>query len=203
MKYYDRFINWIENGDILLPVILVAVVHYAAGLAQYDFWLVAAAIGILVDISHYRAVKLYYAGKSGWWATILTVWSFFMHVFYYYNEGAEWWAIPFGATIPLIIFCLGWITKTQKLDEKIARTVSKDQSKENNSLRRNEIPMGIPSDVSGIPIVSDIPRILPSETDNKIKRDPKILKTIMDRFSVSRSTAYRKWDYYLNQLGDN
>jgi len=194
-QYYHEFINWIENGDILLPVILIAVVHYATALAKFDYWFVAASIGMLVDISHYRVVKLYYAGKSAFWAIVLTIWSFFMHLFYYWESGAEWWSIPFATTIPLVIFCLGWITKTLRLDEKMSRIVSRE-----SQAARTRIETEIPTETKN---ETEIPNISQGETRNLKSYKQEKMRQIMERFGVSRSTAYRNYDKYLREMAES
>ena len=57
--------HWVEQGDLILPIIIISVAHYAAVLERKDFWFIAFAIGVLVDLAGYRLVKA--AIKySGW-----------------------------------------------------------------------------------------------------------------------------------------
>lgn len=229
MKIYHKFLDYIENGDILLPVILIAVVHYAYALSYYDFFPVAAAIGFLVDIGHYRTVKLYFEGKNPFWAIVLTIWSFFMHWYYYHKAGAEIWAVAFAATIPLVIFALGWITKTQKLDEKLRREVRKEDGeiRENpmrrfenlmrqtenfdenlmrqseNLMRQSENPMRRSENLIG---QNGNLKNLNENLEEKTRRNPnkqKEIAEIMKKYGVSRSTAYRYYNDFLKESEEN
>jgi hypothetical protein len=124
MHLIKRLTNWIENGDLIPALILVSVPHYATVLSHYDFALVAAAIGLLVDISHYRTIKLYMNSKGAAWMIVLTAFSVGFHIAFYSLAGAGIWSLVLGATPPAVIFSLAFISRAERLGVKSARQVA-------------------------------------------------------------------------------
>lgn len=122
-KVFRKFTLWFETGDLIPLLILVSVPHYAFVLAKYDFWLVAAVLGLLVDIGHYRTIKSALRDKGWTWMVILTILSFAFHCGFYALVGSGAWAVPLGAAVPTVIFALAWISKTERIGEKLTRQV--------------------------------------------------------------------------------
>lgn len=61
MKLIWNWIVWLfEKADIIPPVIAVSVWHYAGALSGKDPLPVAIVLGLLIDIGHYRSVKVYF-----------------------------------------------------------------------------------------------------------------------------------------------
>jgi len=62
MKHLQNFWNWIlhwlEKGDLLPLLVIVSAVHYVSVLREQDAWPVAIAIGLLVDVGHFRSVLI-------------------------------------------------------------------------------------------------------------------------------------------------
>lgn len=124
-KLWRGLVNWFENGDLLPLIIIVSVPHYGHVLANYDFWPVAAVIGALVDLGHYRTIKAFLAGKGGAWMVVMTVFSLGFHWSFYVTGGAGLWAgLFFAAAVPVVIFALSFIAKSERLAEKAARGVA-------------------------------------------------------------------------------
>ena len=124
-KLWRGLVNWFENGDLLPLIIIVSVPHYGHVLASYDYWPVAAVIGALVDLGHYRTIKAFLAGKGGAWMVVMTVFSLGFHWSFYVTGGAGLWAgLFFAAAVPVVIFALSFIAKSERLSEKAARGVA-------------------------------------------------------------------------------
>ena len=130
---WKALVEWFEYGDLLPLLIVVSAVHYTAILVNYDVWAVANAIGLLVDLGHYRWVRAAarYNGDNQrqaalrWlFALIMTVVSLAYHQRFY----QDWWlSIP----LPLLIASLAWLAKVdatvgkRKQPAKIATPVRK------------------------------------------------------------------------------
>ena len=104
-------VNWFECADLVPLLILVSAVHYASVLATKDPLPVAVAIGLLVDLGHYRTIRaaVRYAGSSkaqtaARWAIAagMTALSLSYHQRYY----QDWWL---SAPLPLLIAALAWL----------------------------------------------------------------------------------------------
>jgi hypothetical protein len=127
-KFWNFVVTWFESGDLVPLLVLVSAVHYAAVLASKDFWLVAVAIGLLVDLGHYRTVRaaVRYSGSDGWqrvarWAIAIamTALSLNYHERYY----QDWWL---SAPLPLLIAALAWL---QQIERKPVSKAEREQSK--------------------------------------------------------------------------
>jgi hypothetical protein len=114
-RLWRAAVNWFEAGDLVPLLVLVSAVHYAAVLASKDFWAVAVAIGLLVDLGHYRVVRVAvrYQGDNGWqrlarWAIAIgmTAVSLNYHQRYY----LDWWL---SAPLPLLIAALAWLQQVE------------------------------------------------------------------------------------------
>ena len=125
MKHFMRSImNWLENGDFLLAIILVSVAHYTLVLKDYDWWPIAAFLGFSIDLSNYRAIKLYLKDK-GWALMVVTsVVSLAFHIAFYVVGHAGAWSILLGSSVPIAIFCMAYIAKVERLDAKAARAAT-------------------------------------------------------------------------------
>lgn len=121
MNIFQRFVNWIENGDMVPLVIAVSVPHYAHVLAQFEFMPVAAVIGFLVDVGHYRTIKLYLNTGAAGWMIVLTLFSAGFHMAFYAIGGAGLFSFLLGAAPVAVIFALAYITRKEKLDTKLGR----------------------------------------------------------------------------------
>jgi hypothetical protein len=127
---WPAIVHWFEYGDLVPLLVLVSAVHYAVVLSGKDEWYVAVAIGLLVDLGHFRTVRAavrYPATKKRgkrtgfalfrWlsrykaqavvrWliAAGMTVISLAYHQQYYGN----WW---FSIPLPLLIASLAWLQR--------------------------------------------------------------------------------------------
>ena len=108
---WQSAVNWFEHGDLIPLMVLVSAVHYASVLRGHDGVLAAVAIGLLVDLGHYRTVRyaVRYTGVRRWeiavrWgiAFVMTAVSFVYH-FRYYND----WLL--AAPLPFLIAVLAWL----------------------------------------------------------------------------------------------
>lgn len=124
-RVWQSIVNWFERGDLIPLLVLVSAVHYANILSEYDWWGVAVAIGLLVDLGHYRVIRaaVRYTGSNGWeslarWliAAVMTAVSLSYHQRFY----NDWWlSIP----LPLLIAALAWLQRVDraKPSESVAK----------------------------------------------------------------------------------
>lgn len=124
---WRSMLAWFEAGDLVPLMVMVSAVHYAVVLGRKDHPVVSIAIGVLVDLGHYRAVRAavrYTAPKArrlrkgSWlvrlaagiraqvvvrWAAVcvMTAVSLTYHQRYY----EDWWL---SAPLPLLIAFLAW-----------------------------------------------------------------------------------------------
>lgn len=119
-----KFVNWMENGDLIPAIIAVSIPHYASVLSKYDFWAVAAVLGFLVDVGHYRTIKTYLRGNGAVWMIVLTVFSTGFHIAFYALGGAGLAAAVIGCAVPAVIFALAFISRKERLDSKVAKSAS-------------------------------------------------------------------------------
>lgn len=165
MRLWTKLVNWFENGDLMPPIILVSVPHYAHVLSGYDWWPVAAVVGFLVDISHYRTIKSYLKDHGKFWMIILTVMSFGFHFGFYFMGGAGLASIFFAAAVPIVIFALSFISKNERLGEKARKEAEKWEIK---AEPKAEVPV-----VSGeVPAISAPKRRFVSLTTEERKQLP-------------------------------
>lgn len=117
---WRKVLNWIETGDLILPVVAVSAAHYAVVLAGKDLWFIAFVIGVLVDLGHYRIIKA--AIRYGGWfyvaALVMTALAFGFHLAFY--GGGDWRDLMAAAAMPICIMFLAglsvkerWATRTK------------------------------------------------------------------------------------------
>lgn len=133
----NRFLHWMERGDLVPLLVIVSAFHYADILANHDQKLVAIALGLMVDLGHYRSVMIAVRYTGNKWfeiilrwgvAAILTAISLSYHLNFYDGN------FSFSLPIPLLIASLayferkdGWRNRTGandggvKLDDAIAK----------------------------------------------------------------------------------
>ena len=119
------FVNWFESGELAPFIILISVPHYAGVLARFDWWPVAAVLGFLLDLSHYRTIKAFQNGLGATWMIVLTAFSFGFHFAFYWLGGAGWASVFFGASVPVVIFALSFLSYAEKWGLK-ARKAAQD-----------------------------------------------------------------------------
>ena len=124
--------NFFEQGDLVPFAVVISIYHYAVALMRFDeYWLVAIAQGLLVDMLHFRTVRQ--AVKVKTWPSMLvaaltTGLSFGVHlIFYAYHEGT--WTITATAvflalTLPLAIPVLAWLHEATKDSKAVAAVKS-------------------------------------------------------------------------------
>lgn len=125
-KLTAAFINWFENGELTPFVILISIPHYAFVLSRFDWWPVAAVLGFLLDMGHYRTIRAYLRGKGAFWMVVLTVFSYGFHAAFYFESGAGWSTIFLGAAVPVVIFALANLGYSEKWSEKARKAASEE-----------------------------------------------------------------------------
>ena len=129
-KLWQSIVNWFEHGDLVPLLVLVSAIHYIDVLGNKDKWFVAVAIGLLVDLGHYRWVRAAarYTGSFRWggftrwvFALAMTCVSLVYHERFYTDL---WFSIP----LPFLIASLAWLSKVDANVGK--RTVSELSAKQ-------------------------------------------------------------------------
>ena len=115
-KIWTVITDWFEHGDLVPLLIVVSAWHYMSILQGKDPAIVALAIGLLVDLGHYRTIRAAFRYNGAAWgeriarwmfALVMTVISLAYHQ-RYYND----WL--FSAPIPLLIAGLAWLQRVDK-----------------------------------------------------------------------------------------
>lgn len=153
-KLWRSAVTWFETGDLVPLLVIISAVHYASVLANKDAWPVAIAIGLLVDLGHYRVVRVAvrYQGDSGWqrvarWAIAVSMTAVSLNYHQRYYE--DWWL---SAPLPLLIAALAWLQQVEprKVDKPQMRIIAPDATH----------PAALPT--------HDAPARLPDATHEKI-----------------------------------
>ena len=137
-RLWSWLVDWFEYGDLVPLLVVVSAVHYAAVLADKDLWPVAIAIGVLVDIGHFRTVLAAFRynvpgqrrKRGGWlhrlasrvngqlaarWMIALTMTA--ISLAYHQRYYDDWWL---SAPIPFLIAALAWLQQVDKRTGKNA-----------------------------------------------------------------------------------
>lgn len=183
---FKRFVNWMENGDLIPVVIGISVPHYAVVLAKYDFWAVAAVLGFLVDVGHYRTIKTYLRGNGPAWMIVLTVFSTGFHIAFYALGGAGLWAAVIGCAVPAVIFALAFISRKEKLDSKVARSASVPMARQESAASTPIAKRGTYSEFVGAQLARN-------------GNGPMSVNEVMAQFAVPKRTAYNWLAKYREQ----
>ncbi len=108
-------VAWFETGDLVPLLVLVSAVHYAAVLAGKDYWMVAVAIGLLVDLGHYRTIRAAVKYRNGTlrqsalrWAIAVSMTAVSLN--YHQRYYSDWWL---SAPLPLLIAALAWLQQVE------------------------------------------------------------------------------------------
>jgi hypothetical protein len=141
-RLWSYLVNWFERADLVPLLVIVSAVHYAAVLNGKDIWPVAVAIGLLVDLGHYRTVRAAVRYSGSFWHAVarwliaagMTALSLNYHQRFY----EDWWlSVP----LPLLIAALAWL---QQVDSRAgprkpaeASQVEPDQSQQPSQPERN------------------------------------------------------------------
>lgn len=111
---WRKALNWIETGDLILPVVAVSAAHYAAVLNGKDLWFIAFIVGVLVDLGHYRIIKA--AIRYGGWfygaALVMTALAFGFHLAFY--GGGDWRDLMAAAAMPICIMFLAGLSVKER-----------------------------------------------------------------------------------------
>lgn len=201
---FRRFVNWMENGDLIPIVIAVSVPHYAHVLAQFDFWPVAAVIGFLVDVGHYRTIKLYLRDQGWVWMVVLTLFSSGFHISFYALGGAGLAAMLLGLAPTAVIFALAYITKKERIDVKMNVQQGVQKARAVRSADVQQLPAGT-SNTTGLNVQLDAMKAgreakKAAKVDTMLdifRADPHAeFSAVAKQLNMSRTTVYT----YLDEL---
>lgn len=117
--------NWLETGDLVLLIVLVSAVHFAAVLAKYDYTPVAIALGLLVDLGIWRTVRsaVRYQGANKFERVArFTLAIAMIGISYAYHE-RYYGDVLLAAPVPFLIAALSWLDsrKPVKAERKEAQ----------------------------------------------------------------------------------
>lgn len=131
MNIIKRIIEWFETGDLVPLIVIVSAVHYSDILSKHDILPVAIAIGLMVDLGHFRSVRaaVRYSGKNQKEYVVRWLVALFMtsvSVVYQQRFYNDWWlSLP----LPLLIVSLSWLQYTDRLLMKQNQSQSKANPK--------------------------------------------------------------------------
>ena len=171
-------VQWFEFGDLLPLLIIVSSAHYISILSNHDNWFVAVAIGILVDLGHYRWVRAAarYSGSDKRQAAIRWLFAISMTVVslaYHQRFYQDWWlSIP----LPLLIASLAWLSK---VDERVGKRMSPVVNVVTETAK--ELPKPEPQKN----------KIVKAGTNGKLDYANMTIDEIVKATGKSRRTAYR------------
>ena len=189
-RIVSMFVNWFESGELAPLIILVSVPHYAQVLARYDFGPVAAVLGFLLDLSHYRTIKAYQNGRGALWMVVLTVFSFGFHFAFYWLGGGGWWSLFLGAAVPVVIFALSYLSFTERWGQKARK------SAESLTVSRPEqetLPGNLPEVAGMLDKPAEMPKSWRHLTETERQEAAELTTAeIIARWHVSERTA-RNW----------
>lgn len=122
---WHSLVDWFEFSDLVPLLVLVSAVHYAAVLAGKDYWLVAVAIGLLVDLGHYRTIRaaVRYGGddrRQRWARWLIAAGMTALSLNYHQRYYQDYWL---SAPLPLLIAALAWL---QQIDKRPAPKPAQD-----------------------------------------------------------------------------
>lgn len=117
LSFWNGLVNWFERGDLVPLIVIVSALHYSQILKAHDHVIVATAIGMMVDLGHYRTVRsaVRYSGSSIRTRNIRWLMTFFftaVSIVYQQRFYNDWW---FSLPLPLLIVALAWLQQTDKI----------------------------------------------------------------------------------------
>lgn len=103
---FKKMIDWFEDGDLVPLAVVISVAHYGPVLmAHGEFWVVAWAVGVMIDLLHFRSVRYAFSSRvwlAGLVAAATTVMAMGYHLRFYDGD----WLL--AAPIPVGIAILAW-----------------------------------------------------------------------------------------------
>lgn len=115
-KKWEALSDFLEEVNVIPVILLSTIYHYFEALGRHgDPLPVAAAIAIVVDLSHYRSVReAVNSGRKSWGAAAVftTLISFLLQYAFYNGEGGlstfSFEAIVYAAVAPGLILLVAW-----------------------------------------------------------------------------------------------
>lgn len=139
---WNRIAHFFESGDLVPFAVVVSAWHFVFALIAYsgEFWLIAVAMGIFVDMLHFRTVR--YAVRDRNRAAILialvtTVGSYLFHLLFYMNgEAFQPVYLLLATPLPVGIPILAWQQQQAKTEQEQADAEEKQAlANENKTLQ--------------------------------------------------------------------
>ena len=124
---WNWVVNWFEHGDLVPLIVIVSAFHYAAILQNKDAPAVAVAIGLLVDLGHFRTIRaaVRYSGddkRQAFARWMIAAGTTALSLNYHQRYYNDWWlSIP----LPLLIAALAWL---QRVDQRTAARAQPKQT---------------------------------------------------------------------------
>lgn len=101
-----RLTDWFENGDLTPLAVVISVAHYGPVLhAHGEHWLVAWAVGALIDLLHFRSIR-HFTRRLGWISGAVAVMTTVMASMYHLRFYSGDWLL--ALPIPVGIGILAW-----------------------------------------------------------------------------------------------
>jgi hypothetical protein len=137
-KKWEALSDFLEEVNVIPVILLSTIYHYFEALGRHgDPLPVAAAIAIVVDLSHYRSVReAVSSGRRVWRvaAGFTTGLSFLLQYAFYNGEGGlatfSFEAIVYAAVAPGLILLVAW-----RAEEVRGRTLTRDNRRRDSKRR--------------------------------------------------------------------
>lgn len=101
-----QLLGWFEHGDLVPLAVIISVAHYGPVLVAHgEFWLVAWAVGMMVDLLHFRSVRYAFTDRR-WVAAVVAMLTTVIATGYHLRFYANDWLL--ALPIPVGIAILAW-----------------------------------------------------------------------------------------------
>lgn len=101
-----RILDWFEAGDLVPLAVLISVAHYGPVLVAHgEQWIVAWAVGTMVDLLHFRSVRYAFTDRR-WMAAVVAAATTVMATGYHLRFYSGDWLL--ALPIPIGIAILAW-----------------------------------------------------------------------------------------------
>lgn len=108
---WRKLARFFERGDLVPFAVITSIWHFVGVLVgSGEFYLVAVAQGVLVDMLHYRTVifAVRRRDRVAWLIALLTTGISFGFHYLFYDSAAGWERLLYAAPLPLGIPILAW-----------------------------------------------------------------------------------------------
>ena len=197
---WGRVSHWFENGDLTPLAVLISVGHYGPVLqAHGENALIAWAIGALMDLLHFRAVRWAFH-KPGWMAGLVAVATTIMaagyHLRFYNND------LLLALPIPLGIAILAWQATAVK-EDYAAQQQAKAEAAQREASAQQQAAKVAQAQAADAQAHADAQQLAAERAQQevvKLQRELKKAQRLAERLQALEPAAQR-WDAFMQKAG--